>query len=72
MKRQRFPVMLSTRERRALLNLADEDGLSSSAVVRRLIRREARQCGLWPLAETGGASGTESRVTYPAQADQRQ
>ncbi len=51
MKRQRFPVMLSTRERQALLNLADEDGLSAAAVVRRLIRREARQCGLWPPAE---------------------
>jgi len=53
-RRQRFPVMLSAKERRALQTLAGEDGLSGSAVVRRLIRREARQRGLWPLVTNGG------------------
>ena len=51
MRRQRFPVMLSMEERRALQILACEEGLSGSAVVRRLIRREAQQRGLWPPAD---------------------
>ena len=49
MKRQRFPVMLSWSERRALQELARvEGGLSCAALVRRLIRREAERKGFWP------------------------
>jgi len=46
-KRQRFPVMLSPKERQALQALAGEEGLSGSAIVRRLIHQEARKRGLW-------------------------
>jgi len=52
MRRKRFPVMLSENERQALQNLARTEGLSGSAVVRRMIRREARDQGLWPAATT--------------------
>ena len=46
MRRKRFPVLLSARERRALKALAQEDGLSGSAVIRRLVRQEAGRRGL--------------------------
>lgn len=54
MRRRRFPVMLSAQERRALQALAVEEGLSSSAVVRRLIHHEARRRCLWPPATRVG------------------
>jgi hypothetical protein len=54
MKRQRFPVMLFSSERLALQELARvEGGLSCAALVRRLIRREAQQHGLWPPQKSG-------------------
>lgn len=53
MKRKRFPVMLSESERQALQKLAETEGLSGSAVVRRMIRREARDQGLWPTPTSG-------------------
>jgi len=40
--------MLSTKERQTLQVLSRQDGLSGSAMVRSLIRREARQRGLLP------------------------
>jgi len=52
MRRQRFPVMLSAQERRALQALAGQEGLSSSALVRRLIHHEAQRRSLWPLTNT--------------------
>jgi len=51
--------MLSAKERRALLALAREDGLSGSAVVRRLICQEARRRGLWPTDASGTSGGEE-------------
>ena len=53
MRRKRFPVMLSESERQALQNLARTEGLSGSAVVRRMIRRAARDQGLWPAPASG-------------------
>jgi electron transfer flavoprotein alpha/beta subunit len=47
-RNQRLPVVMSVRERQALARLADFEGLSAAAVVRQLIRRAARECGLWP------------------------
>lgn len=52
MRRRRFPVMLSLGERQALQALAKADGLSGSAVVRRLVRHEARKRGLWSPPDT--------------------
>ena len=63
MRRKRFPVMLSARERRALEALAREDGLSGAAVVRRLIRRKARQRDLWPPADIGDAAQVQKQET---------
>ena len=66
MKRdQRLPVVLSQTERAALQRLADADRLSASAVIRRLIWREARERGLLSddqarleaLAASGGERG---------------
>lgn len=49
MKRdQRFPVVLSKAERRALDQLAQDELLSAASIVRRLIIREAKQRGFWP------------------------
>ena len=53
MKRdQRINVVVSGRERWALRLLADAETLSSSAVVRRLIIREAKVKGVWLEADT--------------------
>lgn len=50
MKRdQRFPVVLSKAERATLQRLANQERLSASAVVRRLIWHEARRLGLLPV-----------------------
>jgi hypothetical protein len=44
----RFGLLLSTSEERALARLASfEGGMSKAAMVRNLIRREARDRGLW-------------------------
>ena len=48
LKTERFGLSLSPRERQALKHLAEvEGGLSQAALVRRLIRNEARERGLW-------------------------
>jgi len=39
--------------------LAREDGLSSAAVIRRLIRQEARQRGVWPPVANGSGGCTQ-------------
>ena len=44
----RFGLLLSTSEEQALARLASfEGGMSKAAMVRNLIRREARDRGLW-------------------------
>ena len=46
---KRFGLILSAREQEALRRLAEAEGdLSGSAIIRRLIRREARQVERWP------------------------
>ena len=52
---RRFPVVLSKRERQALQQLAQAAALSTAAVLRRLIIREAKRQGLWPTV-TGQAA----------------
>jgi hypothetical protein len=53
MRSERFGLILSEREKEALARLAEADGgLSAAALVRRLVRQEARRRGLWP-ATTG-------------------
>ena len=41
--------MLAVKERKALEALAYHEGLSKAAIIRRLLRLEARKRGLWPL-----------------------
>ena len=48
---RRFPVVLSIGERRILDRIAKDEALSAASVVRRLIIREARRRGLWPLSQ---------------------
>ena len=43
---QRFPVVMTKREREALESLAEQERLSAAAVVRRLIWYEARKRGI--------------------------
>jgi len=62
MRRQRFPVVLSAKERRALRALASEDGLSGAAVIRRLIRQEAQQRGVWSSVANGSVGRTQEEV----------
>ena len=48
-KTERFGLVLTPAELAALQRLADSDGgLSSAAVIRRLIRQEAQRRGVWP------------------------
>lgn len=50
----RFGLVLSEREYQALLWLAqDEGGLSKAAVLRRLLRREAKERGFLPPVSGG-------------------
>jgi hypothetical protein len=48
-RQQRFPIVMSEAERRVLDKLANDEMLSAASVVRRLIIREAKERGLWPL-----------------------
>jgi hypothetical protein len=62
MRRVRFSVVLSWKERTALDLLARRDGLSRGAVVRWLVRQAARDQGLWPGSAGGGdLAGSTSR-----------
>jgi hypothetical protein len=50
---ERFGMVLTPDEKHALNKLAEaEGGLSRAATVRRLIRKEAQQLGLWPFKST--------------------
>ena len=47
---ERFGLILSPVEKSALAQLAEaEGGLSQAAILRHLLRRAARERGLWPL-----------------------
>jgi hypothetical protein len=49
MRSERFGLILSEHEKEALARLAEADGgLSAAALVRRLVRQEAKRRGLWP------------------------
>ena len=49
---ERFGLVLSPVEKSVLARLAEsEGGLSQAAMLRHLLRREARECGLWPPKE---------------------
>ena len=62
MKRSiRFGLLLSLAEKQALAQLAEaEGGVSQGAMVRNLIRREARQRGLWPSTDNDSATQTQA------------
>ena len=49
---KQFGLVLSDREREAARRLAAREGISVAAVLRRAIRREAQQVGVWPGAAT--------------------
>jgi hypothetical protein len=62
-KTEKFGMVFSPAEKRAGERLAEiEGGLSLAALVRRLIRTEAHQRGLWPPAEhRTQPNGTQGR-----------
>ena len=53
MNRKQMPVGFDLQERAALEALADEMGLPLAATLRLLLRREAKEQGLWPGSEVG-------------------
>lgn len=55
----RLPVVMTAYERQVLARLAEYEGLSAAAVIRGLIRREARRLGLWPPARLAARTGQE-------------
>jgi len=57
---ERFIFALTPTERAALVALARQDGVSQSGTMRRLLRREARERGLWPV-KGGVNSGYEEQ-----------
>jgi hypothetical protein len=49
LRTRRFGIVLSQAEKRTLERLAEaEGGLSQAAILRYLLRRAARERGLWP------------------------
>lgn len=55
-KTKRLGLVLTPTEKAAVAQLAEmEGGLSQSALVRRLIRKEAKDQGLWPTQEAQNA-----------------
>jgi hypothetical protein len=62
---QRFPVLMSQTERKALQHLADHERIPAAAVVRRLVYREARERGLWPppVASDSGQAQTQEQIS---------
>jgi hypothetical protein len=54
-------VVLSSAEKEAVERLAAFDDGSQSAVVRRLLRREALELGLWPLQPSQGQPIPQAR-----------
>jgi hypothetical protein len=52
-RNMKFMVALSPSERTALRRLADHERISGAAVVRRLIWREAKACGVLPITVRG-------------------
>lgn len=53
-----FGLVMDTTERAALQELAELDGLSQAAVVRKLVRSAARDRGLWPPTQQPPARRT--------------
>ena len=59
---EKFGMVLSPAEKSAGERLAElEGGLSLAALVRRLIRTEAHQRGLWPPTDTRSQAGGKQR-----------
>ena len=54
---ERLGFKLLPRDKDALRRLTSAEGETMSVVVRRLIREEARRCGLWPVQD-----GREARA----------
>lgn len=62
-KTERFGLVLSPREKTAVERLAElEGGLSKAALMRRLIRREAHERGLWPQTIEAAYRGQNSHA----------
>jgi hypothetical protein len=54
-----FQLVLSPAEKTALVRLAERDGDSQAAIVRRLLRREAVDRGVWRAPSTTAPAGAQ-------------
>lgn len=60
----RFGLLLNAQEREALARLAESaGGLSLGAMIRHMVRTEARQQGLWPAAQYQAPKGEDQTIT---------
>jgi len=60
-RKLRFGLVLSPAKKCALVRLSEaEGGLSQVTTIRRLIRKEARRCGLWPVKAEEGDNRQEN------------
>ena len=50
-RKERFGLILSKRDKDILRGLAAEEQEPIASVLRRLIRDEAKRCGLWPIRD---------------------
>jgi hypothetical protein len=66
MRREKdFRVTMTKTEKTALERLAEVEGLSQAAVVRRLLRVEARERGIWPAAASTPGAADRRRAVGP-------
>jgi hypothetical protein len=56
------------KEKQALLAIAAQDCKSQAEVLRDLIRKEARRCGLWPIEQRAGRL-VDTREPYRTEAE---
>jgi hypothetical protein len=58
-REEAFRLVMNQSERVALQQLAETEGLSQAAIVRRLVRVEAKRTGVWPPPGTSKAPAAE-------------
>lgn len=63
-----FRLTLTVTEKAALVRLAERDGSSQASIIRRLVRREAKQADLWLDDEALSYRGRPDSE-YPAGAE---
>ncbi len=68
-RRERIAILLLPAHRKAIERIAEADGEPMSVVLRRLVREEARERGLWPEAQAQGQPQEARQVLRAAGID---